>query len=110
LIDTGKQVSVGTPIAVLAADGESIEQALADADLGAAADDVSQDTSAQDAAAQDAAAPTADTPASTSPAAPAASGADGARSADAAAPAESTRPDGARVFMSPLVRRLASER
>jgi pyruvate dehydrogenase E2 component (dihydrolipoamide acetyltransferase) len=105
LVETGIQVSVGTPIAVLATGGESAEQALAAA--------ASETPAPAQAPAQAAPAPSAEavTPAPAAPAPvvpvqPAAA----AVAAPAPAAAPVARPAGARVFMSPLVRRLAAER
>ena len=103
LIGTGLQVSVGTPIAVLATKGESTEDALASA--GGEIGEASAAT-----APKSAAAPAPEAPAPTQPVA--------APVPAAAAPAASVPPsvsaepavDGARIFMSPLVRRLAAER
>lgn len=105
LIETGVQVSVGTPIAVLATGAESAADALAsvEAELGGAG--------SQPAAI---AAPEPSAPASTVTAV--ASASEPSKRAASAAPeaampeaAESTG-SGERVFMSPLVRRLAAER
>ena len=93
LVETDIQVSVGTPIAVLAAEGESAEQALAAAgpEIGAAAP----------AAAPEPAPAAAPTPVAQAP----------APEAPAAAPvAPAAAQHGGRLFMSPLVRRLAAER
>ena len=103
LIETGLQVSVGTPIAVLAMTGESIEDALASANGeigGPSAPRTPEPTSA----------PAPALPASTPPVS-----ASGPVAAAPAVPAPSSVPggpaaDGARIFMSPLVRRLAAER
>lgn len=91
LVETGIQVSVGTPIAVLATAGESAEQALAAA---------GQETAPAASAAEVASIPE---PAAAAPVGP-------APAAAAPAPAAAARQGGARIFMSPLVRRLAAER
>lgn len=98
LIETGVQVSVGTPIAVLAGEGESADEALAAADMsgGGAAEAPSEPKAGSEVPA-----------AATPEAAPAPSSAP----ATASEPAPSAAPSGgSRVFMSPLVRRLAAER
>lgn len=102
LIDTGVQVEVGTPIAVLATHGETVEAALSAA------------------SAQAIQVPAAPSPAESAvvvalaPAAPALRGTDAVVTAPAPDPvavsASATPASGARVFMSPLVRRLATER
>ncbi|WP_349902244.1 pyruvate dehydrogenase complex dihydrolipoamide acetyltransferase [Parafrigoribacterium humi] len=99
LVETDIQVSVGTPIAVLAAEGESAEQALAAAgpEIGAAAP----------AAAPEPAPAAAPTPVAQVPA-PEAAAAAPATPAAPVAPAAAQH--GGRLFMSPLVRRLAAER
>ena len=88
LLAPGTSASVGTPIAVLAVAGESLEAALAAAGVGVEADP---------APAAAAAAPAAAAPAAAAPAA-------------AAPAAAEAREPGARVFVSPLVRKLARER
>jgi pyruvate dehydrogenase E2 component (dihydrolipoamide acetyltransferase) len=99
LVETDIQVSVGTPIAVLAAEGESAEQALAAAgpEIGAAAP-----TAAPEPAPAAAPTPVAQVPA------PEAAAAAPATPAAPVAPAAAQH--GGRLFMSPLVRRLAAER
>ncbi|MHA6670093.1 dihydrolipoamide acetyltransferase family protein [Homoserinimonas sp. A447] len=100
LIEVGVQVSVGTPIAVLAGPGETAEEALAAVDTGAAPDD---DT---EVAAPETIAVDGVTTASTDPenldVEPQAQ-----TEPDAAVPAP--RADGERLFASPLVRRMARE-
>lgn len=104
LIETGVQVSVGTPIAVLAEAGESAEDAMAAA--GGATAEAEEPATGP---AGTVAAPEVDSapdPVST-PAAAEASDA----SAPEPAPAEPAESEhGGRRFMSPLVRRLAAER
>ncbi len=103
LIETGVQVEVGTPIAVLATDGETVTAALASA-------------SAQ--APQAAAAPVASGPTEQAVApvvaAPVAAAVPVPAAALAPEPAAASAPaspaPGERLFMSPLVRRLAAER
>jgi len=99
LVETDIQVSVGTPIAVLAAEGESAEQALAAAgpEIGAAAP-----AAAPEPAPAAAPTPVAQAPAPEAPAA--------APVAPAAPAAPAAAQHGGRLFMSPLVRRLAAER
>lgn len=98
LVETGLQVAVGTPIAVLATKGESAEDALASA--GSEIGEAPVATAPQAAVA----------PVSTQPAAvPVPAAAAPAASAPSSAPTEPAV-DGARIFMSPLVRRLAAER
>lgn len=98
LVETDIQVSVGTPIAVLAAEGESREQALAAAgpEIGAAAP-----AAAPKPTPAAAPVPVAQAPAPEAAAAPA---------APAAPVAPAAAQHGGRLFMSPLVRRLAAER
>ncbi|HRN29459.1 MAG TPA: E3 binding domain-containing protein, partial [Terrimesophilobacter sp.] len=103
LIDTGKQVDVGTPIAVLADAGETIDQALAAADVSSAATNAIPKEA--DAAATPPAAEAKSEPLTPAPVAIAATSESSASTAPAAAPS-----DGSRTFMSPLVRRLATER
>ncbi len=86
LLAPGTSASVGTPIAVLAVAGEPLEAALAAAGVGGEAD-----------------------PAPAAPAAPAAAPAPAAPAPAVPAAAEVREP-GARVFVSPLVRKLARER
>lgn len=103
LVAAGDATAVGTAIAVIAEPGETAEQALADADA------VSVPTPT--AAAPTASAPTASTP--TAPASEAASvaGSESTASPDGAAgspdAADSVAASPARLFASPLVRRLA---
>ncbi|GAA3734369.1 pyruvate dehydrogenase complex dihydrolipoamide acetyltransferase [Leifsonia bigeumensis] len=103
LIETGVQVEVGTPIAVLATDGETVAAALASASAQApqatAAPVASRPTEQADAPVVAAPVPT---PAPLPAAAP--------MPVPAAASAPASPASGARLFMSPLVRRLAAER
>jgi pyruvate dehydrogenase E2 component (dihydrolipoamide acetyltransferase) len=107
LVETGIQVSVGTPIAVLATAGESAEQALAAA---------GQETAPALAAAPAAKAPEQATPAlvavTLAPAAVAPTPVAPTSAPAAAAPvtAAPAAAQGGRIFMSPLVRRMAAER
>jgi len=98
LVETDIQVSVGTPIAVLAAEGESREQALAAAgpEIGAAAP-----AAAPKPTPAAAPVPVAQAPAPEAAAAPV---------PPAAPVAPAAAQHGGRLFMSPLVRRLAAER
>ncbi|WP_168626888.1 pyruvate dehydrogenase complex dihydrolipoamide acetyltransferase [Cryobacterium sp. BB307] len=99
LIETGVQVDVGTPIAVLAEAGESADAALAAAGkLGAAVPTENSEDSA--AAVDPAAAVKADAPANAAANAP----------GDGVAAGAATATDQSRRFASPLVRRLARER
>lgn len=106
LIETGLQVSVGTPIAVLAMPGESTEAALA-----TVGGELAGSTAAT--ASAPAAAPTTAPAAVTAPqasAAPAASVPGSTSFGPTPATTAGAPASGARVFMSPLVRRLATER
>jgi pyruvate dehydrogenase E2 component (dihydrolipoamide acetyltransferase) len=86
LVEPGRSVAVGTPIAVLAEAGESAEQALA----------------AAGGAAVETATPTTATPTTES--------AEAARAEEGRADTRLPAPAGERLFASPLVRRLARER
>ncbi|MFC7789086.1 dihydrolipoamide acetyltransferase family protein [Microbacterium sp. MAHUQ-60] len=99
LVAAGDSTAVGTPIAVIAEPGETAEQALAGAD---AAPD-SSPTAAAPAAGASTGAESAAMAAVPVPAS------DSSAQADPAAPAEATAAAPARLFASPLVRRLASE-
>ncbi|MFT4280250.1 2-oxo acid dehydrogenase subunit E2 [Microbacterium sp.] len=99
LVDAGAAVAVGAPIAVLAAPGQSADDAIAEAGV------------APSAAAPVVAAPEAPAAASTPAAAASAVPETPAPAAPAPAPAPVPVPaEGARLFASPLVRRLARER
>lgn len=101
LVDAGAAVAVGAPIAVLAAPGQSADDAIAEAGVTpSAAAPVVAAPEAPASAATPAAAGVA-VPETPVPAAPA--------SAPATEPAPE-RAEGARLFASPLVRRLARER
>lgn len=104
LVDAGAAVAVGAPIAVLAAPGQSADDAIAEAGVtpSAAAPVVAPEAPA---AAATPAASSSAVPETPAPAAP----------APAPTPAPATEPpperaDGARLFASPLVRRIARER
>ncbi len=101
LVPAGDAVSVGTPIAVIAAPGESAEQALREAGAGAAAEPAVAvpATASPQAPSPAVSAPAPEPPTTTSPAAD-----------DAAAPMAAPAPAAQRLFASPLVRRLARER
>ncbi|HEU4849313.1 MAG TPA: dihydrolipoamide acetyltransferase family protein [Terrimesophilobacter sp.] len=109
LIETGVQVEVGTPIAVLATDGETVAAALAAASAQApqaTAAPVTSRPTEQPAAPVAAALAPAPNPLPAAAPVPAASPVP----VPAAASAPSSPAPGARLFMSPLVRRLAAER
>lgn len=112
LIETGVQVSVGTPIAVLAKGGESAADALASV-VGEIGDGEPGDGELGGAGSQPTAAAEAEAPAPSVAASAATAGSESEPSESVAAttPAAPESPgSGERVFMSPLVRRLAAER
>lgn len=91
LVETGIQVDVGTPIAVLATAGESSEDALA-------------------AAGSTASVPTASVPAATSSVEPEVASTPTSTAPSSQATTTAHLDSSGRLFMSPLVRRLAAER
>ncbi|MET4639282.1 dihydrolipoamide acetyltransferase family protein [Mycetocola sp. 2940] len=113
LVETGVQVAVGTPIAVLAGPGESAEQALAatGSEIGAPTPEPASGPAGTVAAPEKDTVPAAKEPSATE--APGAARADSAPPAVDAAPEVNPSGDAdstARRFMSPLVRRLSAER
>lgn len=112
LVETGIQVSVGTPIAVLATAGESTEQALA-----AAGQETAPATAASSSAVSAVHAATSAAPAPVAVASAPAAAVPPATTSLATAPLAAASPvtaspatRGDRIFMSPLVRRMATER
>ena len=112
LVDPGTQVKVGTPIAVIATDGEDVAAAAASGAAPSAAARAAAPAPAP------AATPTAAVPASPAPAAPAPSPVTPvqaelldatARRGDAPAIAGAPQPAGPRMRMSPVARRMADE-
>ncbi|KZE91631.1 2-oxo acid dehydrogenase subunit E2 [Microbacterium sp. TNHR37B] len=103
LVDAGAAVAVGAPIAVLAAPGQSADDAIAEAGVAPSAPAPSAPAPDEPSAATPApAVPDAPAPTAPAPTAPA--------STDQAPAAAPERAEGARLFASPLVRRLARER
>lgn len=105
LVDAGAAVAVGAPIAVLAAPGQSADDAIAEAGVTPSAAAPVAAAPEAPAAASTPAASSSAVPETPAPAAP----------APTPTPAPATEPaperaDGARLFASPLVRRLARER
>src|SRR5690606_33591959 len=98
LVEPGVPVAVGAPIAVLADAGEKPEDAVAAVGLGATEPAASTAAEAQEPGA-------AEEPVATAPPA-----GDVAPAAAAEAAAPVAKPEGRRLFASPLVRRLAAER
>lgn len=98
LVEPGVPVAVGAPIAVLADAGEKPEDAVAAAGLGATEPAASTAAEAEEPGA-------AEEPVATAPPA-----GDVAPAAAAEAAAPVAKPEGRRLFASPLVRRLAAER
>lgn len=106
LVEAGKQVPVGTTIAVLAEDGETPEDAIADA----ATDAPAAEPEAAPAAPKPAAAPVAPVASVPAPAAPAAPVSQPMVAPIAAASsAPSQAPTGGRIKVSPVARRIAEE-
>lgn len=101
LIDVGVQVDVGTPIAVLAAPGESVEAALAAAGSAPAAEPSEPAEPAEVAAPETLAVDGVKTAAVPEPV---------AESTSAAESVEAPADSGGRLFASPLVRRMAREK
>ena len=97
LVDPGSQVPVGTLIAVLAEEGESVEEAIKESTSAPAA---TSTPAAEPAPAAPAPAPAAPVAAAPAPAAPA---------TPAPAPEAPARPAGARLKASPVARRIAGE-
>lgn len=104
-VDAGAAAAVGSPIAVLADEGESAEEAIAAAGVTAPA------APAAAPAAPSAPAPSAPAPSAPAPAAPAAAAAPAAPAESVPAPAApDAAPSHGRLFASPLVRKIARER
>jgi len=106
LVEAGKQVPVGTTIAVLAEDGETPEDAIADA----ATDAPAAEPEAAPAAPKPAAAPVApvaSVPALAAPAAPVSQPMVAPIAAASSAPSQA--PTGGRIKVSPVARRIAEE-
>lgn len=103
LVEAGKQVPVGTTIAVLAEDGETPEDAIADA----ATDAPAAEPEAAPAAPKPAAAPVAPVASVPAPAAPVSQPMVAPIAAASSAPSQA--PTGGRIKVSPVARRIAEE-
>ena len=107
LVEAGKQVPVGTTIAVLAEDGETAEAAIADAAADAPAAPAASKPAVAPAAPAAPAAPTAPVAPVPAPAAPSPQPMVAPISAAPSAPAQT--PAGGRIKVSPVARRIAEE-
>lgn len=109
LLPEGESADVGTPIAVVAVGGQSIEDAILEAGAEAVVAQRPADGGSAVQSQPEEAESAADEQEARRPAQPAAAAAGSAAIATAAAPADDRRASSGRQFMSPIVRRLARE-